>query len=72
MKPNPPLETLILTLRDRKVILDADLATLYGLPNKVFNLAIKRNADRFPADFMFQLTAEEWAGLKPQNATSSS
>ena len=59
MKPVPPLETLILTLRQQKVILDADLAGLYGVPNKALNQAIKRNADRFPGDFLFQLTEEE-------------
>lgn len=61
MKPVPPLETLILTLREQKVILDADLAGLYGVPTKRLNEQVKRNADRFPEDFMFQLTAEEKA-----------
>jgi hypothetical protein len=59
MKPNPPLESLILTLRQQKVILDADLSGLYGVPNKALNQAVKRNADRFPADFLFQLTDAE-------------
>jgi len=59
MKPNPPLETLILTLRQQKVILDADLAGLYGVPTKRLNEQVKRNAERFPADFMFQLSAAE-------------
>ena len=72
MKPNPPLETLILTLRQRKVILDADLAALYGVPTKVFNQAVRRNRDRFPEDFCFQLTAREWAGLRSQIAASRS
>ena len=70
-KSNPPLETLILTLRQQKVILDADLAGLYGVPTKRLNEQVKRNADRFPYDFMFQLTEEEWNRLKPQNAISS-
>ncbi len=61
MKPTPTLESLILTLRQQKIILDADLAGLYGVPNKALNQAIKRNADRFPEDFMFQLTVEEKA-----------
>ena len=61
MKPSPTLESLILTLRQQKIILDADLAGLYGVPNKALNQAIKRNADRFPEDFMFQLTVEEKA-----------
>jgi hypothetical protein len=59
MKPKKPIESLILTLRGQKVILDADLAELYGVPTKVFNQAVKRNADRFPEDFCFQLTLEE-------------
>ena len=71
MKPTTPLETLILTLRQQKVILDSDLAGLYGVPTKRLNEQIKRNADRFPSDFMFQLSVEEWAHLKPQIATSS-
>lgn len=71
MKPDIPLESLILTLRQQKVILDADLAGLYGVPNKRLNEQVKRNADRFPEDFMFQLTAQEWGSLKSQIATSS-
>ena len=59
MKPSPAPETLILTLRQQKVILDSDLAALYGLPTKAFNQAVKRNAERFPPDFRFQLTREE-------------
>ncbi len=70
MKPKKPIESLILTLRGQKVILDADLAELYGAPAKAFNQAIKRNAERFPADFSFQLTAAEWANLRSQIATS--
>ena len=72
MKPNPPLETLILTLRQEKVILDADLAGLYAVPTKTLNQAVKRNSDRFPQDFCFQLTAKEWATLKSQIGTSTS
>jgi len=59
MRPAPPLEALILTVRQRKVILDADLATLYGVPNKALNQAVKRNSERFPSDFRFQLTEAE-------------
>jgi hypothetical protein len=70
MKPKKPIESLILTLHGQKVILDADLAELYGVPAKAFNQAIKRNAERFPADFSFQLTAAEWANLRSQIATS--
>ena len=46
----------ILLLRGQRVILDSDLAALYGVSTKVFNQAVKRNADRFPTDFMFQLS----------------
>ena len=72
MKPTPPLETLILTLRQQKVILDADLAALFGVPTKRLNEQVKRNAERFPADFMFQLSVAEWRNLRSQSATSSS
>src|SRR5271165_6426650 len=71
MKPKKPIETLIITIRNQKVILDTDLAELYDLPTKVFNQAVKRNADRFPKDFMFQLTAKEWSNLRSQFVTSS-
>jgi hypothetical protein len=65
------IEPLILTLRGQKVILDADLAGLYGVQTKVLNQAVKRNADRFPEDLMFQLTVQEWLNLKSQFVTSS-
>ena len=71
MKPKKPIETLILNLRGQKVILDADLAELYDVPTKRLNEQVKRNADRFPEDFMFQLTAQEWSKLKSQIVTSS-
>ena len=71
MKPTPPLETLILTVRQQKVILDADLAALYGVPTKVFNQAVNRNAGRFPEDFVFRLTPSEWTNLRSQIVTSS-
>jgi hypothetical protein len=71
MKAKKPISSLILNLRGQKVILDADLADLYGVPTKVFNQAVKRNTDRFPEDFMFRLTAQEWSNLKSQIATSS-
>lgn len=60
----------ILILRGRRVILDRDLAVLYGVTTKRFNEAVKRNAARFPEDFMFQLSAEELAILRSQFATS--
>lgn len=66
------LEPLILTIRNQRVILDADLAKLYGVPTKRFNEAFKRNQQRFPDDFAFQLTAVEFNNLRSQVATSSS
>ena len=68
---NEPLELLIFTIRNRRVILDADLARLYGVTTKAFNQAVKRNADRFPQDFAFRLTAAEAGNLKSQFVTSS-
>ena len=65
------IDPLILTLRGQKVILDADLAGLYGVQTKRLNEQVKRNADRFPEDLMFQLTAQEWNNLKSQIATPS-
>jgi hypothetical protein len=70
-KPKKPISSLIFNLRSQKVILDADLAELYGVPTKVFNQAVKRNMERFPDDFCFQLTASEWENLKSQIVTSS-
>jgi hypothetical protein len=62
----------ILMIRGEKVMLDEDLAALYGVPTKRLNEAVKRNAKRFPNDFMWQLTPEEFLNLKSQFATSSS
>jgi hypothetical protein len=59
MKPKKPLELLILTVRGQKVLMDSDLASIYGVPTKIFNQAVKRNAERFPEDFCFRLTLEE-------------
>jgi hypothetical protein len=59
------------TIRETKVIIDSDLAKLYGILTKRLNEAARRNADRFPAEFCFQLTLEEAANLKSQIATSS-
>jgi hypothetical protein len=67
----PLIGSRIATLREQRVMLDADLAELYGVPTKVLNQAIKRNAERFPADFMFQLTAAEWQALRSQSVTSN-
>ena len=70
----PALESIsqsIATLRDQRVILDADLAALYGVQTKRLNEQIKRNAARFPVDFMFQINEEESAALRSQFATLS-
>jgi len=72
MKPKKPIESLILNIRNQKVILDADLAELYGVPTYRFNEAFKRNQQRFPDDFAFQLTAAEFTELKLKPATSKS
>lgn len=68
---HPHIDGHIIALREQRVMLDADLATLYGVPTKVLVQAVKRNVRRFPADFMFQLGAEEWAALKSQTVTSN-
>ena len=62
----------ILVLRGEKVLLDADLAGLYGVETGALVRAMKRNIERFPPDFMFQLSDKEWAGLKCQFGISSS
>ncbi len=61
----------IFVVRGQKVMLDNDLAELYGVPTKRFNEQVKRNPERFPADFMFLLTKEEYENLRSQIATSS-
>ena len=58
------VERIILLLRGTRVILDADLARIYGVPTFRFNEAIRRNLARFPSDFMFRLTREEWIALR--------
>ena len=58
-------------IRNQKVMLDRDLAILYGIETKVLNQAVKRNMSRFPEDFMFQLTEIEFQNLKSQIVTSS-
>lgn len=64
------VESRILVLREQKVILDHDLAELYGVPVKRLNEQVKRNRERFPADFMFRLSLEENDALRSQTATS--
>ncbi len=66
------ITTLIVTVRGQRVILDRDLAAIYGVPTFRFNEAVKRNRSRFPEDFMFQLTREEAASLTSQIAMSKS
>ena len=65
-----PLSGRILTIRGQRVILDADLARLYGVSTKRFNEAFKRNRRRFPGDFVFQLTRQEFAAMRSQIVTS--
>ena len=65
------IEEAICTLRGQRVMLDADLARLYGVPTRRLNEQVKRNAGRFPADFVFRLTADEWSALnRSQIATT--
>jgi hypothetical protein len=59
MKPAKPLESLILTIRGCKVLIDSDLAAIYGVETRTLNQAVKRNAERFPRDFVFRLNAAE-------------
>jgi len=66
--PSERIEQRILLLRGYQVMLDSDLAHIYDVPTFRFNEAVKRNRDRFPPDFMFQLTEEEWAALTSQFA----
>ena len=69
--PIARIERAILVLRGHKVLLDADLAALYEVPTKVLLQAVKRNLERFPEDFMFQLDKQELAILRSQIVTSS-
>ena len=62
---------LIITIRNQKVIMDYDLAAIYGVTTKRLNEQVKRNIRRFPEDFMFQLTTKEWADLTSQIAMSN-
>jgi len=66
----PDVHQLIRTIRGHRIILDTDLARIYGVPTFRLNEAVKRNRRRFPEDFLFQLTAEEHAGLTSQIAMS--
>jgi hypothetical protein len=77
MEPESPLvpveqvERAILLIRGEKVILDADLAALYEVETRVLVQAVKRHQERFPADFMFQLSKVEFDYLRSQSVTSS-
>ena len=65
------IESKIFELRGQKVMLDRDLAQMYGVETRILNQAVKRNISRFPEDFMFQLNEEEWRNLKSQIVISS-
>ena len=60
------IQSKIYEIRGQKVMLDRDLAEMYGVQTKVLNQVVKRNIERFPEDFMFQLSNDEWIGLKSQ------
>ena len=66
------LRRLIYDIRGQRVMLDSDLASTYDVETKALNRAVKRNADRFPKDFMFHISSREWENLKCQIGTSSS
>ena len=65
------IQNLIYKVRDHKVMLDSDLARLYGVEVKALNQAVKRNISRFPSDFMFQLSDIEWKTLRSQFVTAN-
>lgn len=65
------VDQLILVIRRQRVLLDSDLAALYGVETRVLLQAVRRNLERFPSDFMFELSAPEWAALRSQFVTSA-
>jgi ORF6N domain len=67
----PAIEKRILVIRERQVMLDEDLADLYGVETRVLVQQVKRNAKRFPSDFMFQLTKAEAESLRSQSVISN-
>jgi hypothetical protein len=71
MLPVESIAQSIVVLRGQKVLLDSELAALYGVSTRRLNEQVRRNRSRFPADFLFELTAEEFANLKSHFATSS-
>lgn len=72
LAPTGRIEALILLIRGHKVLLDRDLAVLYGVETKALNQAVRRNRERFPSDFMFQLTADEVAELNRSQIVTGS
>ncbi|HEV8080732.1 MAG TPA: ORF6N domain-containing protein [Chitinophagaceae bacterium] len=70
--PEEKIINKIYIIRDQKVMLDFDLAALYEVETKALNQAVKRNAERFPKDFMFRLTSKEWIVMRSQIVTASS
>lgn len=71
MAESESIAALIITVRGQMVLLDSDLAALYGVTTKRFKEQVKRNRDRFPEDFMFRLAQKEFDALRSQNATSN-
>ena len=69
--PEEKIFKKIIIVRDQKILLDSDLAELYGVSTKVLKQAVRRNIDRFPEDFLFELTSKEWKNLRSQFVTSS-
>src|SRR5258705_9500562 len=69
--PDETIIRKIYVIREQKVMLDFDLAVLYEVETKVLNQSVKRNIDRFPEDFMFRLTSQEWLTMRSQIVTSS-
>lgn len=70
---NAPMDSVIHTIRGERVVLDADLAKIYGVQTKVLNQAVKRNRDKFPPDFLLELTHQEYSALnRSQIVTGSS
>lgn len=70
--PSQRIERRIYVIRNQNVLLDEDLAELYEVPTKALNQAFKRNLERFPDDFAFQLNRDEWTSLRSQTVTSRS
>ena len=70
--PTGRIQALILMIRGHRVLLDSDLAVLYDVETKALNQAVRRNRDRFPSDFMFQLTASEVADLNRSQIVTGS